>query len=206
MKRVVCLLFVLVFVVSFSVLSVGAQVDEDRLYMDFRKYCTAEMYNGSSDGFLYDVHIEKYVESDGIVFIKGCARYPQAQMFFSVKVGDWYFYAPCISAPHGLDVYVQSDGVIYDIKTAYEQGIVTDLTPTLEFVNGTFYIYPHGDANGDCTVDVKDATAIQKMLCDIKTTLVNEDIRNDLSDMNKDGIVNVKDATAIQKHIAGLPY
>ncbi len=58
-----------------------------------------------------------------------------------------------------------------------------------------------GDADGNGTVNVKDATAIQKHVAEL-ITLTEDGIIAADSDGN--GTVNVKDATAIQKHIAGM--
>lgn len=56
-----------------------------------------------------------------------------------------------------------------------------------------------GDVNGDGSVNVKDAAAIQKYASSVDVT-----INLDLADVNGDGSVNVKDSTYIQKIVAGL--
>ncbi len=58
-----------------------------------------------------------------------------------------------------------------------------------------------GDANEDGTVNVRDATLIQKHVASIVTLSETALI---LSDVNGDGKVNVKDATAIQKYVASI--
>lgn len=58
-----------------------------------------------------------------------------------------------------------------------------------------------GDVNLDGTLNVKDATSIQKHLADIQK-LSQQGLS--VADFNKDGTVNIKDATTIQKKIAGL--
>ncbi len=58
-----------------------------------------------------------------------------------------------------------------------------------------------GDANGDGTVNVKDATLIQKFVANM-VELGAEALA--VSDVNEDGAVNVKDATAVQKIIANI--
>lgn len=60
---------------------------------------------------------------------------------------------------------------------------------------------PYGDVNGDFTVDVKDATDIQKSLAQIITL---DGINSMLADFNRDGIITVDDATYVQKSIAGI--
>ena len=57
-----------------------------------------------------------------------------------------------------------------------------------------------GDADGNATVNVKDATAIQKVVAGLSVANYDETV----ADADEDGKVNVKDATAIQKWVAGL--
>ncbi|MBR3971752.1 MAG: dockerin type I repeat-containing protein [Ruminococcus sp.] len=58
-----------------------------------------------------------------------------------------------------------------------------------------------GDADASSTVNVKDATAIQKHVASLITL---SDTVLVLSDVDASGNVNVKDATAIQKWVAGI--
>lgn len=58
-----------------------------------------------------------------------------------------------------------------------------------------------GDANLDGTINIKDATAIQKFIASLEE-FTDEQMR--LADFNEDSSVNIKDATTIQKKIAGL--
>ncbi|MBQ2943350.1 MAG: dockerin type I repeat-containing protein [Ruminococcus sp.] len=72
-----------------------------------------------------------------------------------------------------------------------------------------------GDLNRDNTLDIRDATLIQKCIAGIESygeydvdcpPLLAKHKRSYASDFNYDGVRNVKDATAIQKYIAGLEY
>ncbi len=58
-----------------------------------------------------------------------------------------------------------------------------------------------GDANSDKTVNIRDATHIQKSAAGIATLSDEERLR---ADANLDKNVNVRDATLIQKHLAGI--
>lgn len=58
-----------------------------------------------------------------------------------------------------------------------------------------------GDANMDMTVNVKDATTVQKATAGIITLSETAII---CADVNSDSVVNVRDATAIQKYVAGI--
>ena len=57
-----------------------------------------------------------------------------------------------------------------------------------------------GDADGSGAVNVKDATAIQKVVAGIEVANYNEAV----ADVDGSNSVNVKDATAIQKWVAGI--
>ena len=57
-----------------------------------------------------------------------------------------------------------------------------------------------GDADGDGTVSIFDATAIQRFLADIEQTGFNEAA----ADVDGDGTVSIFDATAIQRYLVGL--
>ncbi len=75
-----------------------------------------------------------------------------------------------------------------------------------------------GDINDDKTLNIKDATLIQKCLADLDDFDTYDDEivgfsekhngkwERYISDFDRDGERNIKDATAIQKHIAGLEY
>ena len=57
-----------------------------------------------------------------------------------------------------------------------------------------------GDTDGDGTVAIFDATAIQRKVADLSTTAFVESA----ADSDGDGSITVLDATAIQRHLAGL--
>ena len=59
-----------------------------------------------------------------------------------------------------------------------------------------------GDADGDGSVTVLDATAIQKHLAALRVMDYND---KNTADADADGTVSVLDATCIQKHLAHLP-
>lgn len=58
-----------------------------------------------------------------------------------------------------------------------------------------------GDADLSGTVNVKDATTVQKHSASL-IGLTGDALV--CADANRDGVVNVKDATAIQKYVAGI--
>ncbi|MBQ4105167.1 MAG: dockerin type I repeat-containing protein [Clostridia bacterium] len=106
------------------------------------------------------------------------------------------------------DGYNEAEGYINSVKaTAYGSHDETELELGLVFppceenpnkpdVKGIL-----GDANEDGTVNIKDATAIQKHIANL-ITLSEKGLK--LADADGNTNVNIKDATAIQKHIAGM--
>lgn len=58
-----------------------------------------------------------------------------------------------------------------------------------------------GDVNGDETVNIEDATKIQKYFVSLED-FTEEQIQT--ADFNEDGTVNISDVTEIQKYIAGI--
>jgi len=68
------------------------------------------------------------------------------------------------------------------------------------FVNLPYKVRILGDADCNGTVNVKDATAIQKNLVGLRVERYNMNV----SDADSSGRINIKDATTIQKWAAGL--
>lgn len=61
----------------------------------------------------------------------------------------------------------------------------------------------YGDVNGDNTVSIKDASAIQKHLAMIDTIPAEREVFADVTGDNK---ISIKDASAIQKYLAALEH
>lgn len=89
----------------------------------------------------------------------------------------------------------------FNFNTSTNKLIVlhTGNTKSVASVGAAAYKYGDADLNG--TVNIKDATAIQKHSASLITL---EGVALTLSDVTADNTVNVKDATAIQKYVAGL--
>ena len=85
-------------------------------------------------------------------------------------------------------VFEQYDG-LYDAWLTLD---LTDISPDVLI----------GDANGDQSLDITDATHIQRYLADIVNKYT---IDTSLADYDKDNDTTILDATAIQRHLAGLP-
>ncbi len=198
MRKVECLLLAFVLMMSVCTYVVWAQEDETltNLQTKFNSYCTsksAEYLSGE---------IDEYVEMNGIVYFRGAADFPDAAMPIAEKIGEWYIYSSHITAPDGIGLFVCKDGEVYHAKTAYESGIITDLSPFAQVAEDNFVNVWHiGNANGDGELNIKDATTVQKHLAGINTEKV---LHEPVMDMNCDEQINIKDATAIQKKLADI--
>ncbi|MCQ2514371.1 MAG: starch-binding protein [Ruminococcus sp.] len=71
-------------------------------------------------------------------------------------------------------------------------------TPSTTTVTESYNV---GDADLDKTVNIKDATAIQKYLVEMQTFTATAMAA---ADADRNGMVNIKDATIIQKYLAGF--
>ena len=77
-----------------------------------------------------------------------------------------------------------------------------DVQPPATNPGTTTDIYYLGDADMNGTVNVKDATLIQKVVAGLEPDFKDEAFI--CADATVDTDINVKDATAIQKHVAGI--
>ncbi|MGN0452868.1 MAG: starch-binding protein [Ruminococcus sp.] len=77
----------------------------------------------------------------------------------------------------------------------------TSLAP-IPTESGTNKVYYLGDADLNGTVNVKDATLVQKVVANIEIFATDEEVI--CADADKNTQVNVKDATAIQKWVANI--
>lgn len=205
MKKITALLISIILLIS-SCVATSAQVDEETLLQDYIEYMENEYScTYTPDPFLGTPGIDKVVESDGVIYFAAHSWFLTLTAGIREVIGDWFYHNNSIEKPNGIALLVQKDGVIYDIETAYNEGIITDLSPTLEFDGiGGRSVYPIGDADGNHEINIKDATAIQKYLVGIETELVCEEYRATIMDSNFDEETNIKDATVIQKKLANL--
>lgn len=118
-------------------------------------------------------------------------------------IGDYGFRVPARPLPQVL-----FDGVLYELKDAYEQGIVNndDLAKISTFESRSYRLVHKndfvGDINGDLLLDVYDATTIQRCLAGLsKLSWHNGE---EYADFDGDGVVSVIDATGIKKKVAKL--
>lgn len=97
---------------------------------------------------------------------------------------------------------VETDGTVTDMNAVYEDGYLVFTTEHFSlYVVASEKTYNLGDVNLDGSVNVKDATTVQKWVAGL-VELSAEALA--VADTNADGTINVKDATTIQKKIAGI--
>ncbi|MGN0453060.1 MAG: starch-binding protein [Ruminococcus sp.] len=106
--------------------------------------------------------------------------------------------------------FTVAEGAKYDVVVEIKDsvGTIAEKKTTITASTGTTdpdtdpdtKIYK-GDADCDGTVNIKDATAVQKHVANI-TVLTEQGLAN--AEVDGDGSITVKDATMIQKHLANI--
>ena len=100
--------------------------------------------------------------------------------------------------------YVTFEGAVVDIKDYYADEMDDNIGGTLvikAITNRVTKAKYLGDIDLNSTINIKDATQLQKYLADI--IKLSDDAKNN-ADFNTDGKINIKDATAIQRSIAKM--
>ena len=135
----------------------------------------------------------------------------------SVVLGDFVVRVPCIAYPYSLGIYVYTpeDNAIYTLTEAYKKDIkgVIDMVESCNVEYAS--VHRIGDVDKNGSINIKDATLIQKELAGIVNTddiiqglVYDEEYHtgfcNSYSDFNRDEKVNIRDATAIQKYLAKI--
>ena len=103
------------------------------------------------------------------------------------------------AAVDGMAAHYECDkcGKLYSADTAIPVEI-TDINTLVTDATGPYVL---GDADGDGTVNIMDATAIQRRLAEMKTA----SFCRGAADADGDGDLTIFDATAIQRCLAELP-
>ena len=99
--------------------------------------------------------------------------------------------------------FVFYNNKLEDIKDVYKEKQNDDVGGNLviKAVTDETYSIEYGDINRDNTVNITDATALQKALAKINKL---DKYQKANADFNKDGIVNILDVAVIQKKIAKI--
>ena len=125
------------------------------------------------------------------------------------------------AAPIGkeFDLAFNGENMFLDtVSAGYPEDSLVDVTITLDLTN---FDYPSrsgakanikidgdrvpllGDANGDYSITVVDATTIQKIAINLISIAADDAKAFKTCDANEDGRISIKDATLVQKYIVG---
>lgn len=108
---------------------------------------------------------------------------------------------------HAYHIYTPADDKVYNLEEAYYAEI-EGLEEALRFLNGKA-IALIGDADANFTLNIKDATRIQKRIAKyygLPGRHELAELSDEACDFNRDGKINIQDATAIQKYLAKMDY
>ncbi|MDO4419238.1 MAG: dockerin type I repeat-containing protein [Ruminococcus sp.] len=127
--------------------------------------------------------------------------------FHSSDFGEYVIITAIYHYPydHAYHIYTPADDKVYTLEEAYYAEI-EGLEEALKFLNGTV-VALIGDADANFTLNIKDATRIQKTLANYKDLPVAhewDELAIEACDFNRDGDINIRDVTAIQKHLAKI--
>ncbi len=102
----------------------------------------------------------------------------------------------------GCYVYIPKLDTVFTFESAIERlpGLEDKIVRSFRY-NEYCSCSVFGDISGNITVDINDATMIQKHVAGFYSLSENDLL---IGDVNGDGELNVRDATMLQKHIAGL--
>ncbi len=206
MKKLLSILCVFMLLVSFCCFDTYAynadfSTDIDLEYK-FLEYCEKQMSFYDS---AYDVEIyEQMNYEDMLIFTGYYYGIPMPAIEHVTDWGDWYSVSGLGNENLSVvGVYVKLDDEIYSLESAYENNIITDLTPVTKLE--TAFFYHIGDVNCDKELNIKDATRLQKYLVGLNSEpIITAALQNEILDMNRDNSVDIRDATAIQKALAKI--
>lgn len=207
-------IYLVVFLIfsAFSTSAVSVGTENKYLFEEiFIERLDIEM--GSGEEMIYWYEELFYYSSDNsestpdYALVKAC--YPVvSDTLISSEFGEYIIMTgPYSPYKHGYHIYTPSDDKIYTLEEAYHAEI-DGIEKALEFLNGTT-IAMIGDADANFTLNIKDATWIQKSIAkysDLPKRHEWNELAFDACDFNRDDKINIKDATAIQKHLAKIDY
>ena len=142
--------------------------------------------------FRYDDELQRWI-IDHFSVASGCADYEK-----TAELVEWG-----LVAPQYLDKMTLTKEQVAAMHVDKNTNV---LPPSCYVFDGTLpcgtpFHNLAGDVNGDGTVDINDATAIQRHLAEL-TTLTDSELA--AADTNGDGKVNINDATHLQRYLAEL--
>lgn len=204
----ISLMLILCIITSFSVYS-----SEKNLYEDiFLERLAIESVEGNEVLYYYEELYYYYSEecntTPDYALVLAASPYT-LELAKSTYFGDYVIHTGCHYAPyvHGYHIYNTGNDKIYTLEEAYYAEI-EGLEEALKFLYGNAVALV-GDADANFTLNIKDATWIQKYLAcfvDLYDAYGSEELTGKACDFNCDGKINIRDATTIQKHLAKMEY
>ena len=211
MKKIICIILVVVFVLSISVTPSFATTlsKTGKIYIDkFMEYeVIPTVGTGGMAGLAYYNEFYYHYDADGNVdwaMISACVNPVEDSFRSGVICGK------CIESSCSYPVFSVGYG-IYDVK-ADEFHSILGVKPS-NYEGFEEYVWenigvPVGDADGDGELSVLDATFIQQALAQLHKFSSGDSVYGGslayLSDYDRDGERTVMDATAIQMKLAQL--
>ena len=141
--------------------------------------------------FRYDDELQRWI-IDSWSVASGCADYEKtAEMVEWGLVAPQYLDKMTLTKEQVAAMHVDKNTNVLPPSGYVFDGILPCGTP--------FHNLAGGDVNGDGTVNINDATDIQRHLAEL-TTLTDSELA--AADANGDGVVDINDATHLQKYLA----
>ena len=141
--------------------------------------------------FRYDDELQRWI-IDHFSVASGCADYDNtAEMVRRGMVAPQYLDKMTLTKEQVAAMHVDKNTNVLPPSGYVFDGILPCGTP--------FHNLAGGDVNGDGTVNINDATDIQRHLAEL-TTLTDSELA--AADTNGDGKVNINDATHLQRYLA----
>ena len=155
--------------------------------------------------------VSKNIRFESITAFEGIASYGgyRAESQFVVKDSSGKVWADQVVKYSTYSTVIKTTTTHFDFipKKAGEYTLtVSSDDCNLEYaektINFTVYDMIYGDADGNGTINVLDATKIQLFIADLDK---GKDIFKDLADGDLSGGITIIDASIIQRHLASLP-
>ncbi|MBQ7134093.1 MAG: hypothetical protein IJO20_06315 [Ruminococcus sp.] len=197
MKKLLCCILALLVFIPMFVVGVNATTLEEELSKQMFDYFEGDEWDLSyHPPELPYIIIYDYVEVDDIVIFSAIATWRGVDLAEVVeRYGDCCVHSGGTLYPSHTGMFVRKDGEIYTLKEAWDNGILTDLSPAVGFCMPK--VYSVGDVDLDFYVSILDATLIQRRVAQLGSISLRE-----TADVDDDGDVTVLDATAIQMKLA----
>lgn len=122
MKKITALVMAAVMLVSFA--SVSAFAQEDELLSAFYEYCGVSMESPPSDA---QIRIIDRYELGEVVYFTATSWIVAGNMYDFEEIGDYCMHTYSWNSPYELRAYVYVEGEVFDLRTAFEAGFISNV-------------------------------------------------------------------------------